>query len=138
MRRAHNFRMNETSDSSDTDYFEDPDYEDNDEPVADPILPEVYTVAHRLIQNHPLKNIFRKVKTKSRTPEEITAFTAEVEEYLRNLFGLQFCFARYQGRQGQFVKCSCLNSYEQDCSYSDLAARLGEYFLFFHSIIFLL
>ncbi len=119
--------MNE-SDSSDTDYFGDPDYEDDDddELTAEPINPEVYSIAHRLIQNHPLKNIFRKVKTKSRTPEEITAFTAEVEEYLRNLFGLQFCFARYQGRQGQFVKCSCLQSYEQDCSYSDLAARLGE------------
>jgi hypothetical protein len=119
--------MNEQTDSdSDSDYFEDPDDEDNNDLATNPVNPEVYSIAHRLIQNHPLKKVFRKVKTKSRTLEEITEFTAEVEEYLRNLFGLQFCFTRYQGRQGQFVKCSCLNSYEQDCSYSDLVARLGE------------
>ena len=119
--------MNE-SDSSDTEYFRETDNEDNNEIAINPINPEAYSVAYRLIKNHPLQKVFRKVKTKSHTSVEIMAFMEEVEEYLRSLFGFQFCFARYQGRQGQFVKCSCLNFYEQDCSYSDLAARLGELF----------
>jgi hypothetical protein len=127
MRSSEFQRMNE-SDSSDIDFFGETDDEDNNDEIAINPNPEAYSVAYRLIKNHPLQKVFRKVKTKSRTPEEIMAFTEEVEEYLRSLFGFQFCFARYQGRQGQFVKCSCLNFYEQDCSYSDLAARLGELF----------
>jgi hypothetical protein len=115
--------------------FEDPDDEDNNELAADqlatdPINPDLYAFAHRLTKSAPLKKVFRKGKISARTPEKIVALAAEVEEYLRNLFRLPLCFAQYNGQQGQFANCSCLNSFEHQCSYADLASRLGELFLF--------
>lgn len=129
--------MNEQTDSdSDSNYFEDPDDEDNnelaaDQLAADPINPDLYAFARRLTKSAPLKKAFRKGKTSARTPEEITALTAEVEDYLRNLFRLPLCFAQHNGQQGQFANCSCLNSFEYQCSYADLASRLGELFYFY-------
>jgi hypothetical protein len=97
--------MNEQTDSnsdsdSNSDYFEDPDGEDNneiaaDQLAADPINPELYILEHRLMKTAPLKNAFRKGKTSAWTLEE--TFTAEVEEYLRELFRLPLCFTQYNG-----------------------------------------
>jgi hypothetical protein len=83
------------------------------------------------MKSAPLKKASRKRKTSAWTQEEVTAFMAEVEEYLRNLFQLPLCFSQYIGQQGQFANCLCLNSFEHQCSYSALATRLGELFLIF-------
>jgi hypothetical protein len=46
-----------------------------------------------------------KVKTKKRMVEELEAFKVDVEEYLRDLFSLPFCFERFQGC---FLNCRCI------------------------------
>ncbi len=57
--------MNEQTDSdSDSNYFEDPDDEDNnelaaDQLAADPINPDLYAFARRLMKSAPLKKAFR-------------------------------------------------------------------------------
>jgi hypothetical protein len=64
--------------------------------------PEMAVFAERIIRSHPLKAAFRKVKPNVCRKEEITAFTEEVEDYLQNLIGIPYCFARYQCR---YVDC---------------------------------
>ena len=129
--------MNDGSDSDNPD--DDSNYdsfsdEENEQNVAN-IDPESVVVAHRLIKSQPLKKVLRKVKTKARTPEEIRAFSAEIEDYLTTLFSLPYCFARYQRR---FVSCCCVKSAQQGCSFAFLATRLGEflfYFLFCYFVV---
>ena len=90
--------------------------------------PQAVNVAHRLIKTQPLKKALRRVKTKTRTPEEIRTLHTEVEEYLTTLFSLPYCFARYQQR---FVSCRCVQLAQQGCSFSFLAVKLGKLFYFF-------
>jgi hypothetical protein len=122
--------MNDGSDSDshpdDDSNYDGSSDEENNQNVAN-VDPESIAVAHRLIKSQPLKKALRKVKTKHRTPEQIRAFNAEIEEYLTTLFNLPYCFSRYQCR---FVSCRCVQVAQQGYSFSFLAARLGK-FLFF-------
>ncbi len=112
--------------SDDSSYHGSSDEEENNRNAIN-VNPELVAFADRTIKSHPLKAAFRKVKTRVRGGEEITAFTDEVEDYLQNLFLWPYCFARYQRR---FVDCSCLRLHQQGDSYLALAARLGELFFF--------
>jgi hypothetical protein len=114
---------NSIDDENEENYFGGSD-EENDDVVGN-IAHETIDSANRIIKANPIVKAYRKVKTKIRTAEELAAFKVEVEVYLRDLFSLPFCFARFQGC---FVTCHCIQLNPERWSFTALAARLGEWF----------
>ena len=119
------------SDEENRQAVDDGSSDEENNVVVSNVSRETVDLGKRLMKANPLTKAYRKVKTKKRTPEEIAAFKMEVEQYLIDLFSLPFCFARFQDR---FVMCRCLQLDRERCSFSALAARLGEFifsFLFY-------
>jgi hypothetical protein len=94
-------------------------------PAIDNIDRETIDLVKRLTKSNPLMKAYRKVRTKKRTEQEITAFKAELEEYLLDLFSLPFCFSPFRGC---FVSFRCIQNDRERYSLTALSARLGEWF----------